>query len=175
MEVNLTPIIKDSFIQYSGAVLQSRALVDSRDLLKPSARQIFYSMWRNKYVHEKPYEKTNAPMGDAMKDFYIHEALTYIESNFQKNITIEEVAQVCNINRVYFGKIFKESLGKTPQEFILEYRMTKATELLKLTQMPIKEVGIAVGYENQFHFSRAFKNVYDISPYQWRKKHLKDM
>ena len=72
MEVNLTPIIKDSFIQYSGAVLQSRALVDSRDLLKPSARQIFYSMWRNKYVHEKPYEKTNAPMGDAMKDFYIH-------------------------------------------------------------------------------------------------------
>lgn len=110
-----------------------------------------------------------------MKDFYIHEALTYIESNFQKNITIEEVAQVCNINRVYFGKIFKESLGKTPQEFILEYRMTKATELLKLTQMPIKEVGIAVGYENQFHFSRAFKNVYDISPYQWRKKHLKDI
>jgi DNA gyrase subunit A len=72
LEVNLTPIIKDSFIQYSGAVLQSRALVDSRDLLKPSARQIFYSMWRNKYVHEKPYEKTNAPMGDAMKDFYIH-------------------------------------------------------------------------------------------------------
>lgn len=72
MEKNLTPIIEQSFTQYAGAVLQSRALVDVRDCLKPSARQIFYSMWRNKYVHSKPYEKTNAPMGDAMKEFYIH-------------------------------------------------------------------------------------------------------
>lgn len=72
MERNLTPIIEQSFTQYAGAVLQSRALVDVRDCLKPSARQIFYSMWRNKYIHSKPYEKTNAPMGDAMKDFYIH-------------------------------------------------------------------------------------------------------
>lgn len=70
--MELTPIIKESFSQYAGAVLQSRALVDVRDCLKPSARQIFYSMWRNKYIHNKPYEKTNAPMGDAMKDFYIH-------------------------------------------------------------------------------------------------------
>lgn len=109
-----------------------------------------------------------------MKDFYIHEALSYIESNFQKNITVEEIAQVCNINRVYFGKIFKESLGKSPQEFILEYRMTKATELLKSTQLSIKDIGMAIGYENQFHFSRAFKKLYNISPNQWRKKHSKD-
>lgn len=72
MEKNLTPIIKESFTQYAGAVLQSRALVDVRDCIKPSARQIFYSMWRNKYIHSKPYEKTNAPIGDCMKEFYIH-------------------------------------------------------------------------------------------------------
>lgn len=41
MEVSLTPIIKESFLQFGGAVLQSRALPDARDLLKPSARQIF--------------------------------------------------------------------------------------------------------------------------------------
>ena len=110
-----------------------------------------------------------------MKDFYIHEALTYIENNFQKNITVEEIAQICNINRIYFGKIFKESLGKSPQQFILEYKMTKATELLKLTQLPIKEVGIAIGYENQFHFSRAFKKIYGVSPSQWKKEHIKDV
>lgn len=70
--MEMTKAIEDSFIQYAGAVLQSRALVDARDCLKPSARQIFYSMYRNKYIHNKPYEKTNAPVGDAMKDFYIH-------------------------------------------------------------------------------------------------------
>ena len=72
MEKQLTPVIKESFIQYAGAVLQSRALVDSRDCIKPSARQIFYSMWRNKYTSDKPFEKTNAAVGDAMKEFYIH-------------------------------------------------------------------------------------------------------
>lgn len=72
MEKQLTPVIEESFIQYAGAVLQSRALVDSRDCIKPSARQIFYSMWRNKYTCDKPFEKTNAPLGDAMKEFYVH-------------------------------------------------------------------------------------------------------
>ena len=69
---NMNNIIKDSFIQYSAAVLQSRALVDVRDGLKPSARQIFYCMDKYKYVAAKPFQKTMAAIGDAMKHFYIH-------------------------------------------------------------------------------------------------------
>ena len=69
---NLQPIIEDSFIQYSGAVLQNRALIDVRDGLKPSARQIFYSMLLNKLTYDKPYKKTANAVGMAMADFYIH-------------------------------------------------------------------------------------------------------
>ena len=68
----LEPIIKKSFTQYSGAVLQSRALVDVRDCLKPSARQIFYSMYQHKLTHDKAFKKTNNAIGQAMVDFYIH-------------------------------------------------------------------------------------------------------
>ena len=68
----LKPVIEESMIQYSGAVLQNRALVDVRDGLKPSARQIFYSMLLNKLIHEKPYKKTANAVGLAMADFYIH-------------------------------------------------------------------------------------------------------
>lgn len=70
--MDLTPIIKESFTQYAGAVLQSRALIDVRDCLKPSARQIFYSMNLNKLVHSKPFKKTNNAVGLAMADFYVH-------------------------------------------------------------------------------------------------------
>lgn len=66
------PIIEHSMKQYAGAVLQSRALVDVRDCLKPSARQIFYCMDKYKYTADKPYQKTMAAIGDAMKHFYIH-------------------------------------------------------------------------------------------------------
>ena len=69
---NLLPIIENSFTQYSAAVIQSRALVDARDGLKPSARQIFYSMLLRKLTPDKPYKKTANAVGMAMADFYIH-------------------------------------------------------------------------------------------------------
>lgn len=68
----LKPIIEQSMTQYAGAVLQSRALVDVRDCLKPSARQIFFCMDKYKYTAAKPFNKTMAAIGDAMKHFYIH-------------------------------------------------------------------------------------------------------
>ena len=68
---NLTQVINDSFIQFSGAVLQSRALVDVRDCIKPSARQIFYCMYTDKFVHSKPFQKTLKAIGSAFR-LYIH-------------------------------------------------------------------------------------------------------
>ena len=105
-----------------------------------------------------------------LQDYYIHEALTYIEQNFQNDITVEDIAKICGLNRSYFGKIFKDSTGKTPQQFLLTYRMIKATELLKLTKLSIGDISNAVGYTNQLHFSRAFKNVYGIPPRKWRNE-----
>ena len=105
-----------------------------------------------------------------MSDFYIHEAINYIEQNFPYEISIEDIAEHCGINRSYFGKIFHESVGRTPQEFLISYRMAKAAELLKMTALSVANIGNAVGYPNQLHFSRAFKNVYGISPQKWRKQ-----
>lgn len=68
---NMKVIIESSFSQYSAAVLQSRALVDVRDCLKPSARQIFYCLYTDKFVHSKPFKKTLKGIGSAMR-MYIH-------------------------------------------------------------------------------------------------------
>ncbi len=105
-----------------------------------------------------------------LSDFYIREAINFIEQNFPYEISIEDIAKHCGINRSYFGKIFHESVGRTPQEFLISYRMTKATELLKMTDLSIADIGNAVGYPNQLHFSRAFKNIYGISPRNWRNQ-----
>ena len=105
-----------------------------------------------------------------VRDFYIKEALTYIEQNFQNDISVEGIAKSCGLNRSYFGRIFKDAIGKSPKEFIMDYRMVKATELLKLTDLTIGDIGNAVGYPNQLHFSRAFKHTYGMSPREWRNK-----
>ena len=68
---NLKEVIQESFTQYSGAVLQSRALVDVRDCLKPSARQIFYCLYTDKFLPSKPFKKTLKAIGSAAR-MYIH-------------------------------------------------------------------------------------------------------
>lgn len=68
----LKPIIEQSIAQYAGAVLQSRALIDVRDGLKPSARQIFYSMLQHKLTSSNAHKKTANAVGMAMADYYIH-------------------------------------------------------------------------------------------------------
>lgn len=113
-------------------------------------------------------ETMRLKQGGRLRDFYIKEALSFIEQNFQNDISVEDIAAFCGLNRSYFGKIFHDTIGKSPQEFLMSYRMQKATELLKLTQLSIGDIGNAVGYPNQLHFSRAFKNVYEVSPREWR-------
>ena len=97
-------------------------------------------------------------------------ALAESERELGLDISEEQIAAFCGLNRTYFGRIFKETVGSSPQQFLLNYRMTKASELLKLTGLSISDIGNAVGYPNQLHFSRAFKNVYGISPREWRNK-----
>lgn len=107
-----------------------------------------------------------------LRDFYIREALVYIDHNYQKDISIEKIAEACGLNRSYFGKVFRDALGESPQRYLLHYRMARAAQLLKETRLPVGEIARQVSYDNQLHFSRAFKNVHGVSPREYRASHL---
>ncbi|MGL4346195.1 MAG: helix-turn-helix domain-containing protein [Cellulosilyticaceae bacterium] len=102
-------------------------------------------------------------------DHYISQALSYIQQHYQEPLSIEALATYCNLNRSYFGKLFKEKCHVSPQQFLLQYRMEKAAQLLLQTALPIHLVGQAVGYSNQLHFSKAFKSIYHQSPSHYRQ------
>lgn len=55
--LELEDVIRESFTQYAGAVIQSRALVDVRDCIKPSARQVYYSLFTDKFTSDKPFKR----------------------------------------------------------------------------------------------------------------------
>lgn len=103
-----------------------------------------------------------------LKDFYMKEAVQYIKNHYTENISVEDMANWCNLNRTYFSKLFKDSLDITPQDFLIRYRMMKACELLSYTNISISEISASVGYPNALHFSRAFKKSYGVSPRLWR-------
>ncbi len=103
-----------------------------------------------------------------LQDFYIQEAVIFMEHNYQRELTVEEVADACKLNRSYFSKLFKESMGCPPQEFLIRLRLSKAAEQMKRTKASIGEISVSCGYPNQLHFSRAFKKRYGVSPREWR-------
>lgn len=110
--------------------------------------------------------------GERLADSYIKEATHFIEQNFHNNITVEDIAAFCSISRGYLSKLMKRHIGLSPQELLFQYRMSKASQLLQLTSMTVKDVGKAVGYPDQLRFSRAFRKAFGIPPSQWRKQNL---
>ncbi len=106
----------------------------------------------------------------SMKDYYIKEAVNYIEQHYYEPITVEQMAASCNLNRSYFTRLFKKATQDSPQNFLIKYRMTKASEFLKVTNYSIGKISELVGYPNQLYFSKAFKSFFGISPKEYRSK-----
>ena len=107
------------------------------------------------------------------RDMYIRQAVSCIEQHYARpDFSLEEVAVSCNLDRSYLGKLFNEKMKRTPHQFLIFYRMSKAADLLLHTDLSIGEISRSVGYTNPLNFSRAFKSVYGISPDNWKKENL---
>ena len=102
-------------------------------------------------------------------DALIQKAIAYICHNFHNDTTINEIAEYCNVHRSYLYKIFKNALNTTPQQFLINYRIKRACELLVTSTLSISEISLKVGYPNPINFSRAFKREVGQSPQQWKK------
>jgi AraC-like DNA-binding protein len=108
--------------------------------------------------------------GGSLRDFYIRESLTFIEQHYQDEISVEDIAAFCSLDRSYLGKVFRSVLNTSPQDFLIRFRINKSCELMKITDRTISEISSMVGYPNQFNFSRAFKHIMGKSPREWRNE-----
>lgn len=104
-----------------------------------------------------------------IQDFYVQSTVDFIENHYMEEISVEDMAANLNLNRSYFSKLFKKITTKSPQDFLIQYRMNKACELLRSTHMPVTQISHLIGYNNPFHFTRAFKRIYNFPPQEWRK------
>jgi len=95
--------------------------------------------------------------------------LEYIEHNYNKKITLKELAMHSFYNTSYFSTVFKECFGKTPLEYISEKRIEKAIELMKETNMSIEDICFHIGYSNRKHFYKIFRNLTGMTPNEYRK------
>ena len=103
---------------------------------------------------------------------YIQDALNFINSNYMHSITVQEIADYVNLSRSYLYKMFIKNLGISPQRYLINLRMYKATLLLKSTKLPIGEVASNVGYSDSLLFSKTFSKHFSMSPLNYRNNQV---
>ncbi len=101
--------------------------------------------------------------------YYIREATNFIERHYVEPISVNDIADFCGLSRNHFGRIFKNWTGKSPQKYLTDFRMKKAIELMRSTDLLLSEIAIKVGYPNALYFSKVFHRTFGVAPRTYRK------
>lgn len=103
---------------------------------------------------------------------YIKKIILYIKDNYKKKIFIKDLAKEINMNEQYFCRFFKSVIGKSPMQYINEYRIKKSEELLKETNMSIMDICLECGFNNMGNFINTFKKQTGLTPMKYRKDNI---
>ena len=98
--------------------------------------------------------------------------LRTIERQYKDDVSLPYLAELMGMNPDYLGRIFREYSGYTVVEYLSKVRIDKAKELLKSTDMRVKEVAAAVGYSNFSYFSQVFKKATGMTPKTYQDKNI---
>lgn len=104
-------------------------------------------------------------------DSVVKRAMSYIDENYSRDISLDEVSREVNISPYYFSKIFKEESGENFIEYLTRIRIEKAREMLEHSNASIKEVSVRCGYADPNYFSRIFKKQMDMTPREYKAKY----
>lgn len=109
------------------------------------------------------------PTGDLQ---WVRPALEYIESHLCDTLTNARLAELCHFSSDHFIVRFRAAIGQTPAQYVLGRRLSVASQRLLFSDESIEQVATQTGFCDRFHFSRAFKIRFGVSPASYRKKRL---
>lgn len=104
----------------------------------------------------------------------ISRAVEFIQLNYHTPLTVCRLAEECHLSEKYFGTLFKENLGKSVNQFLLEVRINAAKNLLICTSYPVEEISFKVGFETVYYFSNSFKKFTGLSPSTYRRTYTRE-
>ncbi|HUV41977.1 MAG TPA: helix-turn-helix domain-containing protein, partial [Sedimentisphaerales bacterium] len=110
---------------------------------------------------------------DARKTRQISPAINYIDANYDKQVTLEQIAKVCYLSPSRLAHLFKEQMNITIFDYVTTVRIDRAKQLLLATTQNCTEICFQVGFNNQSYFNRVFKALVGMTPLQFRGKNLR--
>ena len=153
---------KEELVKIFDMIFENRRASEQNDLILESMLFMFFAVLM---------KSLSIPAGEqAENNEYIRGAINYIRKNYYLPIQISEIAGYLGINRSYLSTLFRKETGMSPREYLSVFRLSKASEMLGISDSSIELIANSCGYEDAVVFSKAFKNKYGLSPMQYRKK-----
>ncbi|MEO0930422.1 MAG: AraC family transcriptional regulator [Pseudomonadota bacterium] len=94
--------------------------------------------------------------------------LAFIRANLERTITVDDLAREAGMSTSHFARVFKETVGETPMQYVMAYRVEQAIGMMKDRGRPLGDIALACGFADQAHFSRSFKQVTGQTPRAYR-------
>ncbi len=115
------------------------------------------------------YARTHDEKTDGI-NLYVKKACDYITRNFDKEITVKQLAQTLHVNENHFIKLFKKELNQTPNQYLLETRLIHARHLILQTDQSIQEIAFACGFNTPSYFAKRFFERFGLLPNEMKQK-----
>jgi len=105
--------------------------------------------------------------------FRIEKVINYVDDNIDKQISLDDLADVAGLNDQVFRILFKKTTGHTPTNYIIAQRISIATNLFALENLTVSNVADRVGFKNKSYFVRKFKEIMGVTPGTYAKSIIK--
>lgn len=110
-------------------------------------------------------QKESSNLPDSVLD-----ARSYINFHYAERITLDDLSRHLSMNKYYLQKLFKRYMGISPNEYLIQTRLTRAKQILRTTRQPINQISMGVGINNIGHFINLFKQHEGITPSAYRQR-----
>lgn len=150
-----------SAVRHAGEamLLMPKRVVSPAELL-----ELFLSI----YKHQDRFAPNETEVSRAQS--YVDFAVQYIHTNYQSSVTVGELTALLGVSQPYLFRIFKTATGKSPKQYLGDYRLLQAKKLLEETDLSVTEVAGSVGYADVLAFSKFFRLRQGVSPQQYRQQ-----
>ncbi|MEG3933257.1 MULTISPECIES: AraC family transcriptional regulator [unclassified Microcoleus] len=121
----------------------------------------------HRYGAKKPNRRD---VGGGLDPGQLQLVIHYINEFINRDLHLSELANLVNISSYHFSRMFKQSTGVTPHQYVTQCRIEKAKQLLKKPKLSIKYISQQVGFHDQSHFSKTFCKIVGLTPKQYRDR-----
>ena len=129
----------------------------------------FARVFLTKLIHKYGLEKSEEiAFNRSFTSSHYKRVLDYVANHFHENITLETMAAQAGISTYHFARLFKQTIGESPHQFLMQYRVEQARKQLADASRLIADIAIACGFSDQAHFTRVFKQSTGKTPRQYR-------